>query len=157
MKKIYLICGFIGSGKTTFSKALAQKENAFRFSPDEWMIPLFGEHMERELFDSRLNTLMSLFKKSSEQLLEIDVPVIFDTGFWAKQERIEMRKWAESFNVECETIYLNTPFETCRSRALSRNDSSSEESFDMTDEMLDLFWGWFEEPAENENVTVVQN
>lgn len=53
MAQTYFVCGFIGSGKTTYSKALAEKHGAFRFSIDEWMIPLYGEHMEREVFDKR--------------------------------------------------------------------------------------------------------
>ena len=76
MTKIYFVCGFIGSGKTTYSKALAEKYGAFRFSIDEWMIPLYGEHMEREVFDRRLATLQGLFKDSTMQLFSLGVPVI---------------------------------------------------------------------------------
>lgn len=68
MGKVYFICGFVGSGKTTYSKELADKVGAFRFSIDEWMIPLYGEHMERDAFDHRLATLQSLFKESAHQL-----------------------------------------------------------------------------------------
>lgn len=32
---IHLICGFMGFGKTTYAKKLAQRENAFRLTPDE--------------------------------------------------------------------------------------------------------------------------
>lgn len=78
------------------------------------MIPLFGEQMEIELFDHRLKTLMYLFKKSAKQLIEIDVPVIFDTGFWKKEDRVEIINWAESLHSECEIIYINTPVEKCR-------------------------------------------
>ncbi len=87
MTKIYFVCGFIGSGKTTYSKALAEKHGAFRFSIDEWMIPLYGEHMEREVFDSRLATLQGLFKDSAMHLFSLGVPVIFDFGFWRKSDR----------------------------------------------------------------------
>ncbi|MDP2488483.1 AAA family ATPase [Vibrio splendidus] len=88
MTKIYFVCGFIGSGKTTYSKALAEKHGAFRFSIDEWMIPLYGEHMEREVFDSRLATLQGLFKDSAMQLFSLGVPVIFDFGFWRKNVEV---------------------------------------------------------------------
>lgn len=72
MAQIYFVCGFIGSGKTTYSKALAGKHGAFRFSIDEWMIPLYGEHMEREVFDQRLATLQDLFKESAQQLFSLE-------------------------------------------------------------------------------------
>lgn len=87
MTKIYFVCGFIGSGKTTYSKRLAEEHNAFRFSIDEWMIPLYGEHMDRETFNRRLAVLQGLFKDSATQLFSLDVPVIFDFGFWNKADR----------------------------------------------------------------------
>jgi len=34
---IHLICGFMGFGKTTYAKKLAQREKAVRMTPDEWM------------------------------------------------------------------------------------------------------------------------
>ncbi len=157
MTKIYLICGFIGSGKTTYAKELAKKEKAFRFSPDEWMIPLYGEHMEREVFDQRLETLIELFKKSAKQLLTIDVPVIFDFGLWKKVDRDKIVAWAQSQNIPYELLYLNTPFEECCKRALQRNNSKNSESFEMTEEMLSLFWSWFEEPETSEKIQWIAN
>ena len=62
MAKIFFICGFIGSGKTTYSSKLAEKMNGYKYTADEWMIPLFGEHMERDIFDSRLISLKNLIQ-----------------------------------------------------------------------------------------------
>lgn len=153
--KVYLICGFIGAGKTTYSKELAEEVGGFRFSIDEWMIPLYGEHMEREVFDARLNVLMNLFKESAEQLFRLGVPVIFDFGFWYKAEREAFRAWAEEFNAECELHYIDTDFVACKSRAAKRNETRGDDAFEMTDEMLDMFWQWFEKPDENEITRLV--
>lgn len=109
MTQIYLVCGFIGSGKTTYSKALAEKHGAFRFSIDEWMIPLYGEHMEREVFDKRLATLQDLFKESAQQLFSLGVPVIFDFGFWRRSGRESFIKWASDIGIESEVHYLDVP------------------------------------------------
>ncbi|EKB7282020.1 ATP-binding protein [Vibrio parahaemolyticus] len=156
MTKIYFICGFIGSGKTTYSKALAEKQGAFRFSIDEWMIPLYGEHMEREVFDSRLSTLQDLFKDSAKQLFSLNVPVVFDFGFWRKADRDNFTDWASSVGVENEIHYLDVPFDTCKQRAFARNSVRNDKSYEMTPEMLELFWSWFEIPASCENVVWVQ-
>ncbi|MFL0995583.1 AAA family ATPase [Vibrio parahaemolyticus] len=156
MTKIYFICGFIGSGKTTYSKALAEKQGAFRFSIDEWMIPLYGEHMEREVFDSRLATLQDLFKDSAKQLFSLDVPVVFDFGFWRKADRDNFTDWASSVGAESEIHYLDVPFDTCKQRAFDRNLVRNDKSYEMTPEMLELFWSWFEIPASCENVVWVQ-
>ena len=37
---VYLICGFIGAGKTTFSKKLETETGAVRITKDEWSISL---------------------------------------------------------------------------------------------------------------------
>jgi len=152
MAKIYFICGFIGSGKTTYSSKLAEKMNAYRYTADEWMIPLFGEHMERDVFDSRLTSLKALFKTSSIRLLEMGVPVIFDFGFWKKSDRNEIVEWAEENSLEYELIYLDVSYEECCKRASQRNDIRGEKSYKMTPEMLEMFWSWFEVPTDAENV-----
>ncbi|ROV58253.1 ATP-binding protein [Vibrio ponticus] len=156
MTKIYFICGFIGSGKTSYSQELAERLGAFRFSIDEWMIPLFGEHMERDVFDSRLATLQDLFKDSAIQLLHLKVPVIFDFGFWRKADREAVIEWASSVGFDSEVHYLDAPFATCKARSLVRNLDSNGKSYHMTPEMLELFWSWFEAPTADENVVWVQ-
>ena len=156
MAQIYFVCGFIGSGKTTYSKALAEKHGAFRFSIDEWMIPLYGEHMEREVFDKRLATLQCLFKESAQQLFSLGVPVIFDFGFWRRSDRESFIKWASDVGIESEVHYLDVPFDTCKQRASLRNADLNSKSYHMTPEMLDLFWSWFEIPTDSENVTWVK-
>ncbi|MEZ9631523.1 AAA family ATPase [Vibrio breoganii] len=156
MTKIYFVCGFIGSGKTTYSKTLAQKHGAFRFSIDEWMIPLYGEHMEREVFNHRLATLQELFKDSALQLFSLGVPVIFDFGFWRKADRDTFTDWASKVGAEGEIHYLDVSFDACKQRAFTRNSDLNGKSYEMTPEMLDLFWSWFEVPASNENVVWVQ-
>ncbi|MFD2177087.1 AAA family ATPase [Veronia pacifica] len=152
MAKVYFVCGFIGSGKTTYSKVLADRHGAFRFSIDEWMIPLYGEHMEREVFDSRLATLQELFKDSALQLTSLGVPVIFDFGFWSKSDRDTFSDWASKAGVESEVHYLDVSFNTCKERAFARNSDPNGKSYKMTPAMLDMFWSWFEPPTPNESV-----
>jgi predicted kinase len=155
MAKIYFISGFIGSGKTTYSNQLASEQSAFRFSIDEWMIPLYGEHMERDVFDARIETLTGLFKTSALRLLDLGVSVVFDFGFWKRTDREAIAQWARQHELDFEIIYLNVDFEVCCQRAGLRNSSLEGKSYEMTPEMLDLFWSWFEVPDTDENLTRV--
>ncbi len=157
MAKIYFICGFIGSGKTTYSKNLAESESAFRFSIDGWMIPLYGEHMEREVFDARLNILQNLFKDASVKLIALDVSVIFDFGFWSKSDREAFVDWASDQGFDSEVHYLDVPFNICKKRAMNRNSNLDGKSYEMTPEMLDLFWSWFEIPVPSEKIVCLPN
>ena len=56
----HLICGFIGSGKTTFAKELQKKTSALRFTKDEWIIRIFGNDPtidQFETYDDRITNL----------------------------------------------------------------------------------------------------
>jgi predicted kinase len=120
------------------------------------MIPLYGEHMDREVFDRRSETLQQLFKDSALQLFSLGVPVIFDFGFWRKSDREAFTDWASSVGVDSEVHYLDVSFDTCKQRALARNPDLAGKSYEMTPDMLDLFWSWFEVPTPDENVLWVQ-
>lgn len=155
MRKVFATCGTVGSGKTTFAKQLANEYGAIRFSMDEWMIPLFGEHMPRAEFDQRLDQLTELFQQAAVQLLDLEIAVIFDFGLWSKQQRSELRDWASGVNAELEIIYMRCDFTTCRTRVLGRNSSSKNVHYQINEEMLQLFLSRFEEPGEDESVTVI--
>jgi predicted kinase len=43
MAKVFLVVGLPGSGKSTRARRLAIEHHALRLTPDDWMIPLFGE------------------------------------------------------------------------------------------------------------------
>jgi hypothetical protein len=54
---MFLLVGLPGAGKTTRARALEGIYRALRFSPDEWMIPLFGESDaggKRDIIEGRL-------------------------------------------------------------------------------------------------------
>lgn len=151
---IYMLCGFVGSGKTTYAKRLCREISAFRLSIDEWMIPLFGEHMERELFEERKTILEDLFKQQTIQLAKLGVPVVMDFGFWRKSDREQIRRWAVDNNLSVEIHFLEQDFEVCKARALARNSQLDSQSYTMTPEMLSLFWSWFEPPTDEQIVIV---
>jgi predicted kinase len=54
---LFLIVGLPGAGKTTRARELAAEHRALRLTPDEWMIPLFGEpdaDGKRDVLEGRL-------------------------------------------------------------------------------------------------------
>ncbi len=155
MVQLYFISGFIGSGKTTYAKELAESTKGFRFSIDEWMIPLFGEHMERELFNLRIRTLEELFQEASFQLIKLGIPVIFDFGYRTLADRERIVSWASEQGYTSEMHYLDVLYETCCQRAFERNTDPKGKSYEMTPEMMKMFWSWFEVPAKDEKVVWV--
>ena len=43
MAILILLVGLPGAGKTTLARRLASEYSGLRLTPDEWMIPLFGD------------------------------------------------------------------------------------------------------------------
>src|SRR5690348_11110168 len=73
---LLLMVGLPGSGKTTRAKELAATHRALRLTPDEWMIPLFGDSMaggRRFVLEGRLISV-------ALQALRLGTSVVLDYG-----------------------------------------------------------------------------
>jgi hypothetical protein len=73
---LVLIVGLPGAGKTTRAKELATANQALRLTPDEWMIPLFGDPMadgKRFVLEGRLISV-------ALQVLRLETSVVLDYG-----------------------------------------------------------------------------
>src|SRR3954467_11932695 len=85
--RLILMCGLPGSGKTTLAKQLAQQMRAVRLSPDEWKHALGIDYYDEA---ARLRLEDQLWNLTQE-LLVLGQSVILENGFWAREEREELR------------------------------------------------------------------
>ncbi len=153
MSKVYLICGRICCGKTTYAKKMCSESNAVLLSVDEIMLSLFdqccGEKMHME-FEQRLKEY--LLNKSLE-LIKQDINVILDWGFWTKEERESIKNFFSSRGIEAEMHYIEISDETWHHRLNKRNSAvlAGEHIAYFVDENLALkFASKFEAPDEYE-------
>ena len=153
--QVFLLCGLPGSGKTTFAGGLEQR-GAVRFSPDEWTLKLYGAHMTRELFDTRLQICKDLILSLTETLLKAGVSVTLDFGLWTRKERSRLKTWAQERSLSYTFYYFDVPLETLWTRLEARNRNLPEGTFEIDREMLELFAGWFEPPEEAEGLEIVR-
>src|SRR5438067_12783419 len=103
MKKqpsVYLICGFIGAGKTTFAKKLEEKTGAVRITKDEWSISLIGNDPTIHGYEEWDSKICKLSRDVAFQLVEKDIDVIIDEGFWEKELRDKIRKRIEALGAK---------------------------------------------------------
>ena len=118
--RLILICGLPGSGKTTLAKQLAPKVPAVRLSPDEWKHDLGIDYYDEQGRVQLENRLWRL----GQELLTLGQSVILENGFWAREERDELRLGARTLGVAVELHYLDAPVEELWRRLELRNDET---------------------------------
>lgn len=150
VSNVYLLCGKTGSGKSTFARRLETERRAFRLSVDELMLALFGPHMPRDVFEARLQACKAVWLTLAERLLAFGIDVVLDWGFWRKAERQAVRERFLAAGSRCELIYFDVSDVTLRERLRLRNSALPEGTYEITQEMFEMFSGWFEPPGPDE-------
>jgi predicted kinase len=148
---VYLICGFIGAGKTTFAKKLEEQTGAVRVTKDEWSIRLIGNDPEIDGYEEWDHKICELSRDIAFRLAEKGVDVIIDEGFWEKEQRDEMKGKAASIGAKAVMYYVEAPIETIRERVVRRNNNVTKDSFKISREMLDTYLTYWQPPGEGED------
>src|SRR4051794_30799972 len=115
--RLILVCGLPGSGKTTLARRLAPEVPAVRFCPDEWKHDLGIDYYDE---DMRVRLEARLWRLGQD-LLGLGQSVIFENGFWAREERDDLRLAARSLGVGVELHYLEAPIDELWRRLAIRN------------------------------------
>jgi predicted kinase len=137
-----LMVGLPGAGKTTRAKELAAAHRALRLTPDEWMIPLFGEPMaagKRFVLEGRLITV-------ALQALRLGTSVVLDYGLWGHDERSALRWLARSAGASCQVVYLPVDKDVQLVRIAHRQAATPHRTFPMTEADVDTWREQFQVP-----------
>jgi predicted kinase len=133
--RMFVMVGLPAAGKTTRAHELASAWSALRLTPDEWMIPLFGQTQpegKRNVLEGRLIWL-------ALSALRIGINVVLDFGVWGKDERWALRALAASVGATSELVYLQVDGEEQWRRVQARSDTDGATTFEMTKSDLE---GW---------------
>lgn len=134
--------GLPAAGKTSRARELASAWSALRLTPDEWMIPLFGQEQpgcKRNVLEGRLIWL-------ALSALRIGVNVVLDFGVWAKDERSALRALAASVGATSELVYAHVDEEEQWRRVQARSLTDAATTFEMTKADLERWRQAFEPP-----------
>ncbi|MEZ0115725.1 putative kinase [Catenulispora sp. EB89] len=146
MAMLILTVGLQGAGKTTRARQLATKLNALRLTPDEWMIPLFGEPEA----DGKRDVLEGQLLKLALEVLRLGNTVVLDFGCWSRDERYAIRHLVEDAGGSFELAYMPVDEETQRVRVAHRQATAPHETFPMSDQELADARAYFQEPDDAE-------
>ncbi len=147
---VYLICGFIGAGKTTFAKEPEAETGAVRVTKDEWSICIIGNDPTIDGYAEWDTKIIKLSRDFAFYLAEKGIDVIIDEGFWEKETRAEMKQRIEAIGAKEVLYYLDTPLEIVRDRVSRRNEILAGESFKISREMLDNYLKNWQPPTNDE-------
>ena len=144
--RMFVMVGLPSAGKTSRARELASTWKALRLTPDEWMIPLFGQEQpegKRNVLEGRLIWL-------ALSALRIGVNVVLDFGVWAKVERSALRALAASVGATSELVYLRVDEEEQWRRVQARALTDAATTFDMTKADLERWRRIFQPPDATE-------
>lgn len=143
--RLYLLVGLPGAGKTTRARQLEVEARALRFTPDEWMISLFGRNdpAARDVLEGRLIW-------TALRALELHTNVILDFGLWGRDERSSLRWIARRLGATSQVIYLSIDHAAQRERVRNRIVESPEQTWQMSEDELVKWRAQFDEPDEAE-------
>lgn len=153
----YLICGFIGSGKTTFARRLEEETGAVRYTKDEWMVKLFGNNPPKDKFHEYDSRMTELATEMALKCLASGGSVIIDDGFWYRKQRDEIRQSLKNMGVTAKFYYLDAPFDLMKTRTLKRSESPPADSFYITEEEFNDYFKMFESPSDDEEFIFVKD
>ena len=154
----YVICGFIGAGKTTFARKLEKETGAIRVTKDEWIIKIFGNKITSDnTFAEYDKRITELAKNIAFKILKSGRDVIIDEGFWVKSQRDDIKK--KIINVGARPIfyYVECPIEKMKERVINRSKSPTTDSFEINEEMFDRYLKYWQAPDESEDVIVIRS
>lgn len=143
---MFVMVGLPAAGKTGRAREIAATWNALRFTPDEWMIPLFGQVQPegmRNVVEGRLLWV-------ALSALRIGVNVVLDFGVWAKVERSALRALAAGNGASCELVYLPVEEGEQWRRVQDRLRTDAANTFTITKSELDEWRMTFQPPDATE-------
>ena len=138
--------GLPAAGKTHRARELESELAALRFSPDEFMIPLFGDPEageKRYVVEGRLIWV-------ARQALALGVSVILDFGVWVRAERMALRHLAQTGGAEFRMVFLPVERAVQLQRLVQRSGTDGTTTFAITEAELDRCHAMFEAPAPDE-------
>jgi predicted kinase len=132
--------------ETTRAKELEISASALRLTPDEWQIALFGDQNPPDKRDLVEGKLVQLGMRAAE----LGTNVVFDFGFWGKDERSALRWIAGAVGARSQVVYLPIDQGEQRRRVTNRFATTSDQTFRMSDVELEQWRAQFQAPDDEE-------
>lgn len=152
-----MLCGRIGSGKTTYAKMLQREKNMVVLSCDDFVLAVNDDLSKRHEIQEKIS--LQLFDLA-KQILRSGVSVILDFGFWHKEQRKNIKREFEIEDIKVELHYCKCDINQTNFRITERNNKILQNKakgyiidLKLKAELDDMF----DEPDEDEVDVLIEN
>ncbi|HMH31258.1 MAG TPA: ATP-binding protein [Methylomirabilota bacterium] len=147
--RLYLFIGAPGAGKTATALAIAEATGAKHLWADTERHKLFPNPTHSQ---AESDQLYKQLNDAAEYLLAKGKSVIYDTNFNHYADRQHMREIAARHNAGTVLIWINTPLETAKKRAVGDHETRNGYHLIMTEAQFDSIVGKLEPPRKDEKI-----
>ncbi|MGI1663573.1 AAA family ATPase [Palleronia sp. KMU-117] len=152
---LYLLCGKIASGKSTWARALARRPSTVLIDMDRWMSILFPtENASVEDFVRLSARLRVAMQPLVVDILRSGPSVVLDFPANTVGWRAWMKGIVSEADVAHELHVFDVPDEVCKAR-LRRRNQSGDHAYVVDERTFDLIGRHFVPPSPDEGFNVI--
>ncbi|KAI0148545.1 ATP/GTP-binding protein [Xylariaceae sp. FL1272] len=160
---VVMTCGIAGSGKSTLSKTIVSMHPNFeRISGDgivaenhgiygvDYAPEMYSDYLDEAWTESKSRLTQALLRESAKD-------VVLDRAFWNKEYRDEAKALIESLQARWVLVYLKAPSKETlwqRIQARRRVGIDADSAYEITQDILTVYWNGFEEPIGEGEIVV---
>lgn len=150
---LYLMMGYPGAGKTTIAKIIARLTGAEHLSSDKIRLELFPNP---DFDEEEHRALYKELDRRTKQLLGELKSVVYDANLNRLQHRQEKYAICEKLGVKPVLIWVRTPLEVAKERAVDVSREKLVPSHESAESMFDRISGIIEEPSAEETPIIIE-
>jgi predicted kinase len=156
--KLIVFCGKMAAGKSTLSRALAEREQAVLLVQDDWLSHLFpGEILDVPDYlrcSARLNAALTPLIVS---LLSRGTAVVLDFPGNTTKQRAWFRQLIEAAGVEHELHFIDASDDVCKRQLRERSAGLPDGTPWTTEAEFDAITAYFQPPTVEERFNVIRH
>lgn len=154
---LILLCGKMGSGKSTKAAELVASKQAILFSEDEWLTQLYPDLISSVAdYVNYSGLIKPIVKPLVQSLLSSGQTVVMDFSANTPGQRAWLRSIFWEVNAPHELIYLDSSDDLCLANLAKRRVEQTERAATDTEEMFMAMARYFSVPSEDEGFNLVR-